>query len=220
MPSEEAVDPARLPPAPPRPVVGTTFAVLWPGVRAALERVAAAQVPGRPALVGVDGRSGSGKTDLALCLEEAVRAGGGTCAVVHLDDLYPGWSGLAAGLVPLCSQVVEPLRRGVDGAYTSWDWTASRPGPRRVVPARDVVVLEGVGTLAAPCAAGLDLRIWLEAPAAVRRERALARDGEVFAPHWQEWADQERALFHSGAPPADVVADTVTAAVRWSTLGP
>jgi hypothetical protein len=23
----------------------------------------------------------------------------------------------------------------------------------------------------------------------------LARDGEVFAPHWQRWADQEDALF-------------------------
>lgn len=196
------------------------MAALWPGVRAVLARAAAAHVTGRPVLVGVDGRSGSGKTDLALCLDEAVRALGRTCAVVQLDDLYPGWSGLAAGLAPLCSEVVEPLRRGVDGAYTSWDWSASRPGPRRVVPAADVVVLEGVGTLAAPCAAGLDLRIWLEAPAAVRRQRALARDGEVFAPHWQEWADQEQALFDAGAPPADVVADTVTAAVRWSRLGP
>ena len=61
-----------------------------------------------------------------------------------------------------------------------------------------------VGVLASACAPDLDLRVWLEAPAPVRRGRALDRDGEVFAPHWQEWADQERALFHSGAPPADV----------------
>ncbi|GGK74397.1 para-aminobenzoate synthase [Ornithinimicrobium pekingense] len=199
----------------------TTFDALWPGLSARLLTVAReGREPRRPVLVGVDGRSGSGKTDLAAGLAEAVRELGLGCAVVHLDDLYPGWSGLAASLTPLCADVVAPLTRGQDGAYLSWDWDASRPGPRRRVPARRVVVLEGVGVLAAPCAADLDLRVWLEAPASVRQARALDRDGDVFAPHWQEWSDQEDALFAAGNPPADVVADTVTSTVRWATLGP
>lgn len=199
MPSEDAPD-------------RSTFEELWPHVRPVVE--GAGRGDGRPVLVGVDGRSGSGKTDLAACLVSAVRELGRTCGEVHLDDLYPGWSGLAAGLEPLCAGVVTPLSRGEAGNYVSWDWHASRPGRRRDVPVEQVVVVEGVGTLAAPCADLLDLRIWLEAPARVRRERALRRDGEVFAPHWQEWADQEDALFAAGPPPADLVADTGTGRVR------
>lgn len=184
-------------------------------------RTVAERRPDRPVLVGVDGRSGSGKTDLATCLAAGVRGLGLTCTVLHLDDLYPGWTGLAEALAPLCDGVVRPLARGEEGAYTSWDWAVSRPGPRRTVRVRDVVILEGVGVLAGPCASDLDLRLWLEAPTGVRRARALDRDGEVFAPHWQEWAQQEDALFGDGRPPpADVVADTVTAEVRWSRLGP
>jgi hypothetical protein len=206
--------------SPQRPVVRTAFTVLWPGLRTVLlEATAADAAHRRPVLVGIDGRSGSGKTDLATCLVEAVRGTGRSCSLLRLDDLYPGWSGLAAGLEPLCSGVVRPLRRGRDGLYTSWDWAESRPGPPRAVPAQDVVVVEGVGTLASACAADLDVRVWLEAPLAVRRERALDRDGDVLAPHWHEWAAQENALFAGGTPPADVVADTVSGTVRWSRLG-
>ena len=201
------------------PEVRTAFTALWPQLRG---RVLAARTssPGRPVLVGVDGRSGSGKTDLTAGLEAAVRGLGLGCAVMHLDDSYPGWSGLAAALGPLCEDVVAPLRRGEAGTYTSWDWEGARPGPRRTVPPRDVVLVEGVGVLASPCADELDVRVWLEAPADVRRQRALARDGDVFAPHWEQWARQEQMLLGGAAPrDADVVANTVTGAVRWSTLG-
>lgn len=200
------------------PQVRTAVGALWPELRRRLLATRASG-PGRPVLVGIDGRSGSGKTDLARSLEASVREVGLGCAVMHLDDLYPGWSGLAAALGPLCEDVVGPLTRGEPATYTSWDWDGSRPGPRRTVPPRDVVVVEGVGVLASACADLLDVRLWLEAPAGVRRERALGRDGDVFAPHWEQWARQERALFAGRAPSrADVVADTVTGTVRWSTL--
>jgi hypothetical protein len=215
VPSEETHDG----PNQSRTAVRRTFDALWPVLRTTLlEAVATRRPTGRPVLVGIDGRSGAGKTDLARCLADGVRTLGLGCAVLHLDDLYPGWSGLRAALRPLCTHVVAPLRRGEDAAYTSWDWSASRPGPRRTVPVRQVVVVEGVGVLAAGCAEDLDIRVWLEAPGHVRRQRALARDGDVFAAHWREWARQEVDLFGTGAPRADVVADTVTGTVRWSTL--
>lgn len=204
------------------PSEASTFAGVWehlgPRLTAAVSRPGRA---GRPVLVGVDGRSGAGKTDLTDRLAAAVRAAGHACVVVHLDDVYPGWDGLAAALEPLCSQVVGPLRSGRPGRYRSWDWHASRPGPLRDVPPAPVVVVEGVGVLASPCAADLDLRLWLEAPREVRRERALARDGEVFEPHWDRWAEQEDALFPGGAPPAaDVVVDTLTGRATWDRLVP
>ena len=172
-------------------------------------------------LVGIDGRSGSGKTDLAAALDERVRRSGCSSTLVHLDDLYRGWTGLSAALRPLCEEVLTPLSRGEEGAYTAWDWAGERLGRRVPVPATDVVIVEGVGSLVPGCAHLLDLRVWLEAPTQVRRERALRRDGDVFAPHWEEWAAQEDALFPAGhRPAADVVVDTVTGRTRWATLAP
>lgn len=202
---------------------GATAALgtLWPALRARVEVESARRQDGIPVLVAVDGRSGAGKTDLALALAEAVRGLGTSCVVVHLDDLYPGWDGLASALGPLCAQVVAPLRSGRPGSYASWDWDASAPGPRREVPVAAVVIVEGVGVLASSCAEDLDVRVWLEAPREVRRARALTRDGEIFAPHWQRWAAQEDALFADGVPAAtDVVVDTVSGTARWDRMTP
>src|SRR5690606_18988766 len=64
---------------------------------------------GPPVLVGVDGRSGAGKTDLAAAAARLLDRSGHAARVVHLEDLYPGWSGLAAALPRLCEEVVAPL---------------------------------------------------------------------------------------------------------------
>ncbi|SOC54566.1 hypothetical protein [Ornithinimicrobium cerasi] len=167
----------------------------------------------RPVLVGLDGRSGSGKTELAERLRAGLVSRGRTVTAVHLDDLYPGWSGLAAGVGVLREHVLEPLRAGREAAYPSWDWTADAPGPRRPVEPAEVVVVEGVGALAGGCADLLDVRVWLEAPTDVRRSRALGRDGATTAPWWDMWAAQEDLVLAAGRPVADMVVDTTTVRV-------
>ncbi|HSK28322.1 MAG TPA: hypothetical protein VK894_15550, partial [Jiangellales bacterium] len=84
---------------------------------------------------------------------------------------------------------------------------ARRP-PRRV-PDSPFLVVEGVGSGCRAAAAYLSLLVWVEAPAAVRRERALARDGDRFRPHWDGWARQEEALLahERTAERADLVVD-------------
>ncbi|MFC6235722.1 hypothetical protein ACFPZL_11580, partial [Leucobacter soli] len=42
--------------------------------------------------------------------------------------------------------------------------------------------------------------LWLECPAPLRRQRALARDGEIFAPHWDSWAAQEETQIAAERP--------------------
>ena len=51
---------------------------------------------------------------------------------------------------------------------------------------------------------------WLEAPADVRKKRALDRDGETFAPYWDMWAAQEDAMLARERTPerAGLVIDT------------
>lgn len=185
----------------------------WPGL---LGRVEDRRTRPTPVLLAVDGRSGAGKTDLAQVAADLLGAAGHPTHVVHLDALYPGWSGLARALPRLCEEVVAPLLSGRPGRFRSWDWHAGRPGPLVTVPLRAVVLVEGVGVLASPCAGRFDVRLWLEAPAEVRRVRALTRDGEVFAPHWRQWAEQEETVL-AGRPPSDAVVDTVTGRTRWAT---
>lgn len=157
-----------------------------------------------PLLVGIDGRSGTGKTTLADAVRRVLHGAQVSVFCVHMDQLYAGWQGLAAALPSVRRQVLVPLRAGDTLSYRRWDWARDGWEPEPTTSGRrDVVVVEGVGAVHAD-PAGYDLTVWLSAPTPVRRRRALARDAGVFAPHWQRWAHQEDELFGpvgDGPPP-------------------
>ena len=165
---------------------------------------------GHTRVLAVDGPSGSGKTTLALALLDALGRRGSAAAVLHLDHVYPGWDGLAATPPLLVDGVLAPLAAGAPAGHPRWDWAASRPAEHVPVAAADVLVVEGAGSGTRAAAPFLSLLVWLDAPALVRRDRALARDGEAYRPHWERWAAQERALFaaEGTAARADVVLRT------------
>ena len=119
---------------------------------------------------------------------------------MHLDDLYPGWDGLEAGVALLTEHVLAPLARGEQAAYPRWDWMRARPGRTVTVDAGPMLVVEGCGALVPPAAAFAAVRVWLDAPDEVRKERALSRDGETYAPHWERWAAQEDAVYAAARP--------------------
>ncbi|MFT4213120.1 MAG: hypothetical protein QM626_14745 [Microbacterium sp.] len=155
------------------------------------EVLAAVRACGRPdAVVLVDGRSGAGKTTLAGMLKAAWP---GSVDVLAMDDVYPGWDGLAAASETLATRILAPRAAGTPGQWERWDWRRGVPADTaRLRPGRALVV-EGDGSLTPATARFADVTVWLDGPAALRRERALARDGETYAPHWERWAAQERA---------------------------
>ena len=69
------------------------------------------------------------------------------------------------------------------------------------------MIVEGVGAGARAAATFTSVLVWLELADALRQERALARDGDRFRPHWQRWAAQEDVLLAREQTPsrADVV---------------
>jgi uridine kinase len=137
----------------------------------------------------IDGRSGAGKTTLA----DELQGRWAGSAVVRLEDIYPGWDGLAAAVEHLHSELLTPRSAGRVARWRRWDWTADRPAEWRTVDAERLIV-EGVGALSGGNAELADVRIWVEVPDGVRKERALQRDGDTFRPHWDRWARQEDAL--------------------------
>lgn len=155
----------------------------------------------------IDGRSGSGKSELATAIGARVPA----AQVVRLDDLYPGWGGLQAG----SDRVPDLIRHR---RWQRWDWATStyaewhdlHDGP---------LVIEGCGSLSRANRQLADFGIWVEHPDASRRIRALAREPD-YAPHWEEWARQEEAFIARERPQAraDATVDGADVTVgleRW-----
>jgi uridine kinase len=146
----------------------------------------------RPYLIGIDGRSGAGKTTLAEQLTEVLRPLRDV-TVFHLEDLYPGWDGLRAGTTTYVERILVPLRHGRDAEWTAWDWVTGSPGTPRLTRVAEVVVLEGVGACSARARELLDVSVWVELHTSLRYDRALSRDGSYYAEHWDRWAAQEDA---------------------------
>lgn len=160
---------------------------------------------GSARVVAIDGPSGSGKTTLAHAVAQDLG-----CPVVHMDDLYPGWDGLAESVDLLTGQVLEPLCRGERAAYRVWDWHRGDWGRTATVPPTEVLVVEGCGSSVGRAGEYAAVRVWVDADAAVRLQRGVERDGEAYRPHWQRWAQQEQAVFAADCTreQADVVLDT------------
>lgn len=157
----------------------------------AAQLLAAPPRAGRTRVLAVDGPSASGKTVLAAALAGTLD----DAPVVHLDDLYPGWDGLAAGIDRLRTGVLEPLTRGEPAGYRRYDWAAGRDAEWHHLPPAPVLVVEGCGAGARACAPYLSLLVWVEAPPDVRWRRAMARDGEAYRPYWRRWQRQEDEMY-------------------------
>ena len=133
-------------------------------------------------VVTIDGYSGSGKSTLAAAIARLVS----DWQVLHLDDWYPGWDGLAAG-ADTARRIAADLRAGRASSYEAWDWENGTTGATICVPLAPTII-EGCGAIEAEA----DLAVWIADPGEdERRHRALARDGQTYAPHWQRWADQD-----------------------------
>ncbi len=167
-----------------------------------------------PAVVAIDGRSGSGKTSVAAFLAGRLNA----VVVVAGDDFYRDQSddvrrrlSPAAGVQGwfdwqrLRAQALEPLRRREAATYRPYDWAAGGGlalREHRLEP-RDVVLLEGVYSARPELADLVDLALLVYTPAEQRRQRLVERDHG--GPHlqWHDaWEAAEEHYFGTVRPAA------------------
>ncbi|UFU05063.1 AAA family ATPase [Ruania halotolerans] len=145
---------------------------------------------GDATIVAIDGPAGSGKTTLAGAVVAELDA-----TVVHMDDLYLGWSGLRDSADRLRREILARLWLGRVGRYRRYDWHAEELAEERDVPAEGTVVVEGVGCVRANTRPFFSVIVWVEAADDVRLARGLARDGTAAEPHWRAWMADEADLF-------------------------
>ncbi len=160
--------------------------------------------------MAIEGRSGAGKTVLAKRVADVLG-----CPVVHMDDLYPGWEGLAASVPLVREWVLEPLSRGRDPRLRRYDWEHGRYAGWEHIPVGATLLIEGCGSGARELRAFLSLLVWVEAPDPIRQQRLAKRwDAEVYAPHRSMWAAQEEAFYaeHHPRAHADLVIGNTAAA--------
>jgi energy-coupling factor transporter ATP-binding protein EcfA2 len=157
-------------------------------------------------VIAIDGHSGAGKSTLAAELALALAA-----PVVSLEDLYGGWDGLEAGVARLVAAVLRPLAAGREAHVPRYDWCAGAWSEPWLLPVPERLVVEGVGAGACTVAPFTSLLVWLELPAAQRRERLRRRDGGRYDPHLERWALQEQEFFGRERPieRADIVLDGI-----------
>jgi uridine kinase len=155
----------------------------------AVRQVVEASHAASPAIILIDGRSGSGKTELASSVAELLEA-----QLVRLDDLYPGWQGLQAGSKRVRTDVLGRHR------WRRWDWATGALAEEHVVDAGRPLVIEGSGALSRANRAIATLGVWVELDAPTRKARALARDGIGYEAHWDAWAAQEQRFCNREHP--------------------
>ncbi len=184
-----------------------------------LERAAAgpALAPSlcRTRLVCIDGPAGSGKTTLAARLAAAAGDAGQTATVVHLDDLYDGWSALVGARAADLTRRIEdgvltPLAAGRPGGYRRYDWPSGFFAEQHAVPVVDLLLLEGCGSAQRAWADRTGLAVWVEVDRELRTRRWLARDDDERAARqcWDWQADEDAWFAADGTRArADVVVD-------------
>jgi len=130
-------------------------------------------------LLLIDGRAGSGKTTLAAYLAQLTGA-----QLVHMDDLTPGWSGLAQSSVALHQLLTTSEAK-------RYDWHLGELNGTIQVDLGTPLIVEGCGSITRDTIRFAQQSVWMECPIEIRQQRAIDRDGDMFSEFWEHWAAQE-----------------------------
>jgi uridine kinase len=141
-------------------------------------------------IVLIDGRAGSGKSTFAESLQQQLfRDGESAPRVIHMDNIFEGWDGLALGSDYLVRFILQPLARRETASWQDWSWVKNQRSSWREFSGGTPLIVEGCGSLTERSKEHADISIWLEASEEVRRERWIQRERHL--EKFDFWAAQE-----------------------------
>lgn len=174
---------------------------------------------GEPTIVGIDGRSGGGKSTLAAAVSATFHGEPGEAdpvTVIEGDQFYAGGSAAAWDRQTAAEKadrvidwrrqrdVLAELRTHGIAEWHPFDWEAP-DWDAEVVPlatepivarATPVIVVEGAYSCRPELHDLLDLRVLLDVPRDVRRRQLLAREGQAYRADWEaRWGEAEDHYF-------------------------
>lgn len=148
-------------------------------------------------VVGIDGRSAAGKSNLAERLAQELDAG-----LVRMDHFF-----LQAGQRTkerlaeaggnfdrerFLTEVIEPLENGTDLSYQVYDCRNQKLAERIVIPHNKVAVVEGAYSLYPLFRSVYDLSVFLTVDRETQSRRILERNGEAQQKRFlEEWIPME-----------------------------
>ena len=168
----------------------------------------------RPVVIAVDGPSCAGKSILAIAL--GLRSGG---SVLEGDDFYRRTlptltvtqrETMSDGAVVdavidwerLRAEALLPLSAGQSATFQPYDWDAGdgRLAPPKIIPAADVIIVDGVYAARPELADLVDVAVYLGIDPEVRAVRYAERTDD---PDWRRfWERGEAHYFSAVRPPA------------------
>jgi uridine kinase len=138
----------------------------------------------------IDGRAGSGKSTFAEQLQQQLfRDGESAPRVIHMDNIFEGWDGLALGSDYMVRFILQPLARRETASWQDWSWVKNQRSSWREFSGGTPLIVEGCGSLTERSKEHADIAIWLEASEEVRRERWIQRERHL--DKFDFWAAQE-----------------------------
>jgi uridine kinase len=141
-------------------------------------------------IVLIDGRAGSGKSTFAESLQQQLfRDGESAPRVIHMDNIFEGWDGLALGSDYMVRFILQPLARRETASWQDWSWVKNQRSSWREFSGGTPLIVEGCGSLTERSKEHADIAIWLEASEEVRRERWIQRERHL--EKFDFWAAQE-----------------------------
>ena len=168
------------------------------GLEFTLNRILSLQESGKLPIVLIDGRAASGKSQFAKDLAEAFfQVDRQAARTIHMDDLYPGWNGLAEGSVYLLTNILLPLANSRSANWQVWNWRknhrgAEEPGNgRREFSGGTLLIVEGCGSISRLSYGHSDFQVWIDADDKERKERFSLRDQGKFDEFFGIWSAQE-----------------------------
>ena len=158
---------------------------------------------GRPAIIAVDGRGGSGKTTLTTALTAAVPG----AQAFHLDDLI--WNEPLYDWDQLLVDTLTRLRKSGSLDLVPDKWREhGREGSIRVPAGSPLVVVEGTGAGLRAVSSLIDAHVWVQTGDDVAERRGISRDiaegvngdAEESVRFWHWWMAGERLFFAKDRP--------------------